>query len=176
MTVGEDQNKNRYKNWQLCSIWKFPLCDHGTIKLAHNYVCFINPWINLLMFCLRSLVYTTTRYLNFSTYCSVMPLSVHCLGFVERHNTSVFLVLIFNPARSHVPNNRSSACWKSCSDDASSTKLFAKSKRLILQLPIVTLSSTRLWLSIQFIHTMKMRGRQTNAKREFWSKIRDILL
>jgi len=36
---------------------------------------------------------------------------------------------------------------------ASSTKSFAKSKRLILQFPTVTPSSTRLWFSIQFMLT-----------------------
>jgi len=63
----------------------------------------------------------------------------------------VFLALIFILARSHAVENRSSACWRLCWDDASSTKSSAKSKRLILQLPTVTPSSTRLWLSIQFM-------------------------
>jgi len=48
----------------------------------------------------------------------------------------------------HAAENRSSAGWRLCWDDASSTKSSAKSKRLILQLPTVTRSSTRLWLFI----------------------------
>ena len=41
----------------------------------------------------------TPRYLNFSTCCSVLPLTcrIHCLGFLERHNTSIFLNLILVP-------------------------------------------------------------------------------
>ena len=57
------------------------------------------------------------------------------------------------PDWSHAAENRSSAC--SCSAGASSTKSPAKSKRSILQLPIVTPSSTRLWLYIQFLKTMR---------------------
>ena len=46
---------------------------------------------------------------------------------------------------------RLSACWRPCSEDASSTKPPAKSKRLIVQLPTVTPLLTRLWLFVQFI-------------------------
>ena len=63
---------------------------------------------------LPSLANTTSRYVNIFTCCSVLPLTcrIHCLGFVERHSTSVFLVLIFIPARSHAAESRSSACWR----------------------------------------------------------------
>ena len=93
-----------------------------------------------LIFPLFSLNFTCYNVLRFTC-------NVHCLGFVERYNTSVILVRIFIPARPHAVENRSSACWKLCWDDASSTKLSAKSKRLILQLLTMTPSSTRLWLS-----------------------------
>ena len=36
--------------------------------------------------------------------------SIHCLCFVERHNTSVFSVIIFILARSHAAEKWSSAC------------------------------------------------------------------
>jgi len=74
------------------------------MKLTQNYVSFINLCINrLASLRLSSLVNTIPRYLKFSTCCSVLPLtcSVHCLGFIERHNTSIFFVLIFVPAQSH---------------------------------------------------------------------------
>ena len=53
-------------------------------------------------------------------------------------------MLIFIPAWSHAAANRSSACWRHCSEDASSTKSSAKRKQLILQLPTVTPSLTQL--------------------------------
>jgi len=40
-------------------------------------------------------------------------------------------------------------------------KLSANTKRLILQLPTVTLSTTRMWVSIQFIQNMKRSGNST---------------
>jgi len=60
-------------------------------------------------------------------------------------------VLIFILAWSHAAKNWSSACWRPCWEDASSTKSSEKRKRLILQFQTVTPSSTRLWLSIQFM-------------------------
>ena len=48
-------------------------------------------------------------------------------------------------------------CW----ENASSTKLSVKSKRVILQLPIVTSSSTRLWLSIQLMWCRLWKGALT---------------
>jgi len=32
MTIKEDRNKYRFWNWQLCSIWNFPLCHDRTIS------------------------------------------------------------------------------------------------------------------------------------------------
>ena len=135
ITIGKDPNKNRFKNWQLSGVWKLPFCDHRAIKLTKNCVSLTNPWINLLALPSATPKYNP-RYLNF-TSCSVLLLtcSFYCLAFRERHNASVFLVLIFIPARSYAAENRSSACWRPCSENASSTKLSEKSKRLILQLP-----------------------------------------
>ena len=104
--------------------------------------------VSISLLRLPSLIITTPRYLNFSTCCSGLPFtcSVHCLGLLERHNISVYLVLIFIPARLHAAENRPKECWRPCWEDASSTKSSAKSNRLTLQLPTVTPSSTQLWL------------------------------
>jgi len=114
MTIGKDQNTNRFENWQLCGVWKLPFCGHRSIKPTHNNVSLINPCINLMALCLPSIVNTTPRRLNLSTCCSVLSFTcrMHCLGFVERHSTSILLVLIFILARSHAAENRSSACWR----------------------------------------------------------------
>jgi len=129
MTTGEDRNTDEFKNWQHCGVWKFPFCHHRAIKLTLELS--LNIRVSNSLFRLPSLVNTTTRYVNFSTCCSVLLLtcSVHC----------VFLALMFIPAWSHAAANRSRiAYWRTCSEDASSTKSSAKSKRLILQLPTVT--------------------------------------
>jgi len=46
MTTGEDRNKDRCKNWKLCSLLKLAFCHHGEIKLTQNCVCSTNPCIN----------------------------------------------------------------------------------------------------------------------------------
>ena len=78
--------------------------------------------LSIFLSCLPSLANTTPPYLNFLTCCCVLLLtcSVHWLGFLKRHNTSVFLVLIFIPTWSHATESRSSACWRPSSQDASS--------------------------------------------------------
>ena len=47
--IGEDRNKDGFKNWQLCSVSKLPFCDHRTIRLTQNCVCFTNLYIKLLV-------------------------------------------------------------------------------------------------------------------------------
>jgi len=32
MITGEDRSKYRFKNWQLCGVWKLPFCDHRTSR------------------------------------------------------------------------------------------------------------------------------------------------
>ena len=61
-------------------------------------------------------VNTIPRYLNVFTCCSVYPLTcrIHCLGRLERHDTSIFLVLIFDPTWSYASENRSNASWSPC--------------------------------------------------------------
>ena len=46
MTTGEDRNKDPYKNWKLCGLWKLPFRHHGALKLTESCVCFTNPCIN----------------------------------------------------------------------------------------------------------------------------------
>ena len=74
--------------------------------------------------CLRSLVYNllvrpsvTRKYhpkvLEFFHRLQCSSYSVPWLGFLERRNTSVFLVLVFIPTWSHAAENLSSACcWR----------------------------------------------------------------
>jgi len=57
--------------------------------------------ISISLFRLPLLVNTTPRRcLNFSSCCSLLPLtcSTHCHGFTQKHNTSFFLVMMFIPA------------------------------------------------------------------------------
>jgi len=82
-----------------------------------------------ILFRLSSLVNNIPRYLNFSTCCSVILLtcSIHWLEIVERRSTSSDLVVLsFIPAWSHAAGNRSSWCWRPCTEDGSRTKLSAK--------------------------------------------------
>ena len=91
---------------------------HGAIKFTQNCVCFTNPCINSFVPIL-SLVNTTPRCLKVSNCCSAFLLTcrIHCLGCLERHNTSTFLVLIFVPACSHEADNQSNECWRPCWED-----------------------------------------------------------
>jgi len=148
-----ERNKDGIQNWQLCSVWMFQLWHHRVIKLKRRFVFTLAIRISIPLFCLLPPVNGNPGCLNFSTSSSVLLLTcrVHWLGFLERHNTSVALVLIFLSAYSHAENKRSRACWRPCSEDASSTKSSTKSKRLIRQLTTVTHSSTQLWQSIQFM-------------------------
>jgi len=49
MFTGEDRNKDPFKNWKLCGLWKLPFSHQGAIKLTQNCVCFINSCINLFV-------------------------------------------------------------------------------------------------------------------------------
>jgi len=62
-TVGEDRNKVRLKNCQLCGIWKLPFCDHRAIELTQVCVCFTNH-VSISLFLFTSFVNTTPRYLT----------------------------------------------------------------------------------------------------------------
>ena len=113
------------------AIFKSSCFRHGATKLTQSCVCLRNPSINLFVSISATREYhrKVLRYLNF-TCCRVLPLTcrIHCFGRLERHNTSVFLGLIFVPAWMHAAENRSSAFWRPCCEVVSSTKSFAKSK------------------------------------------------
>ena len=49
MTTGENRNKDRFKNWKLCVLWKFPFRHHRAIKLKQNCVWFTNPCLNIFV-------------------------------------------------------------------------------------------------------------------------------
>jgi len=51
--------------------------------------------------------------------------------------------------------NRSSACRRPCSKDATNTKSFAESKRLIMRFPAMTPTSTRLFIHKYTVHFQK---------------------
>jgi len=72
MTLGKDQNKDWFEKWQLCCVLQLLFCCHRAVKLAQKCVSFTNPCIDLLAH-LPSLVNTTSRYLNYSTCCNVLP-------------------------------------------------------------------------------------------------------
>ena len=74
-----------------------PFCDHRWSSRRSAFalpnrelIAFVPPFVTRAY---------PPRYLNFSTCCSVMSLtsSAHCFAFLERHDTSVFLVVIFIP-------------------------------------------------------------------------------
>ena len=105
MTVCEDQHKDWLKNWQLCIGRKLTLCDHRVIKLMQNCIHALPICELILLFCLLSLINTTLRYMNFSTWCSALLFicSVHWLGFLDIYLG--LLVLIFIPAWSPADEN-----------------------------------------------------------------------
>ena len=165
MIIGEARSKDRFKNWRLCGVWQLPFCDHRAVKLTRNCVCFTNPCINLPVTPSVSHEYHPKILELFDLLQYIVTCSTHWLGFLERHNASVYLALILIPAWSRAVENRLNACWRFSSEDASSSKSSAKSKRLILQLPTVTPSSTRLLLPIQFLQTMKRSRDNTHPCR-----------
>ena len=36
MTTGEDRNKDQFKSWNLCGLWKYPFRHHGALKVTQN--------------------------------------------------------------------------------------------------------------------------------------------
>ena len=103
--------------------------------------------------CIPSFVNATPRYLNFSICFNDTPPTCreHWTGFLKRCRISVLKALIFIPAVSLAAAKLFHACWRPDSRETRKTKSSAKSSRLILHHPIVTHSSVRLNLSIQFM-------------------------
>ena len=105
--------------------------------------------------CLPSLVNATPRYLN--NKCLLQCCSIHLqhalIRVFERRSAgaSVLAVLIFIPAVSHASTKLFNARRRADAVEKSRSNSSANSRRLILQLPIVTHSSAWLHLSIQFM-------------------------
>jgi len=101
-------------------------------SLTPSCDCFPNPCFHLPSR-LPSRMNSTRKYLNFSTCCSIFPLTcnTHWFGYLDWHNTSVFLVLISILAWSQASENGWSACWRPWWEDASSNKSSTNNKRLI---------------------------------------------
>jgi len=97
----------------------------------------------------------------------MLTCSGHWFWFSERHNTLINLVLIYipRPPCSHAAENRSSACRRPCSKDATNTKSFAESKRLILHFPAMTPTSTRLFIHIMYSTFSKRSVHSTHSCR-----------
>jgi len=147
MTTDEDRNKDRFKNWKFCILWKLSFRHHGAIRLTQNCVCFTNPCINPFVPTLITREYHH-KVLERLRLLQCIPLTCrkHYFGRLKIHNTSIFLGLIFVPSWLHAAESRSDACWRPCCEDPRTQYQFVRKK-----LPTVTHLSTRLWLSIQFI-------------------------
>jgi len=117
MTIREHRYKDRFENWQLCCVLKLPFCHHRAIKLTQICFWFNNPRIDLLD--------------PSSVAHECHPKVLKLLSLLHLF----FSLLIFIPGWLHAAENRSSECWRPCSEDANRTKLSGKSKQLILQLP-----------------------------------------
>ena len=65
---------------------------------------------------MANLATLTPRYSNVSTCCSAFPHTcrIHCLGRLERHNASIFLVLTSVPGWSDAEEKQSNACCRPC--------------------------------------------------------------
>jgi len=133
MATAEVQNKDIFKNWQLCSVWKLPFRQHRSIKLSQNSICFTNPCINL--------------FVSPSVICEYHPKVLEALYLLqcmaghlqhappwvsEETDYLAFLVLIFILPWSYAAIKRSRARWRPCWEDARSTESFTKCKQLIL--------------------------------------------
>jgi len=75
------------------------------------------------------------------------------------------LIYIPCPPCSHAAENRSSACRRPCSEDATNTKSFAESKRLILHFPAMTPTSTRLFIHVIYSTFSKRSVHSTHSCR-----------
>jgi len=179
MNIGKDRNKDRWKN-DSCAAFEISRFVATERSSSRRIALALPIRVSISSPHLPSLVNrlpTTPRYLKFSNCHSLLALtcSIHCLGFAGRRSNSVLLVLIFILTLTHAAENRSCAFWKLYWEDASSTKLSAKSKQLILQLPTLTVTSTRLWLFIQFLQCRLRKGvvtahalAESNTNGERW--------
>jgi len=132
MTTGENRNKDRFKNWKLCVLWKPPFRHYGTITLTQICVCFNNPCINLSVSDFRHSWIPPQK-----TWTS-LPAAVYFRSLAEYLPRACcetkylhFIVLIFVPAWSHAAENWSNACWRSCWEDPLMQYQFVRKKQTV---------------------------------------------
>ena len=130
MTTGEDRNKDRFKHWKHRGLWKLPFRNHRSIKLTQNCTCFTNPCINLFVPTSVTRKYHP-KVLECLHLLQCISAHLHCLGRLERHNTSSVLVLIFVPSWSHAAQNRSNACRRPCWEDPCMQYQFVRKKQTV---------------------------------------------
>ena len=109
MTEGDDPNKDGFKA-EICGVWKLSFCGHRAMMLTKHCVYSSSPSINL--FVLPSITrgreyHPKVLELLQLLQCNATHLQKTLPEFLGRHNTSVFLVLIFVLAWSHAAENQS---------------------------------------------------------------------
>jgi len=126
MTIREDRNKDRLKADSSAVFWKFRSLDQSAMKFTKNVV-FLCQLVYLSLF--PAFPYSwIPNYFNWSS----------------RASSSVQPSRMFYHSRASASASRSSACWRPCSENASSKKLSTTSKLLILQL--LTMTPAWAWL------------------------------
>jgi len=131
----------------------FKRSRYVTIELwSSRRTAFASPIrVSIHLFLLPSLVHTIPRDLIL-TYYSVFSLTCrkHCLGCLERYHASIFLVLIFVPARLYAAENRSKVCWKPCWEAPCMQYQFVRKKQMVH--PAVPNSDTHVDASVTVCH------------------------
>jgi len=103
--IGEDRKKDRFENWQ-CAVFESSRFVTTEWETSCKTASIISIRVSIAFYHISSLVNTTQCTWTSrpaTVYCRLLAV---CLGFPERHSTSVFLVLIFIPnwvARSGKP-------------------------------------------------------------------------
>jgi len=144
-TVDHDPNTNRFEKWQLCGVWKLLLCEHRTLTLTQNWVCFTNPCINL--FVPSSVTLLDLLYL---LQCNAAHLQHTLLrAFGETYYVGPIRGCFQTGAVAR-RWNESNVCWRHWWVDASSAQIFVKRIQWILKSINSDTSWTRLLLFIQF--------------------------
>jgi len=92
-----DRNKDRFINWQLCSVWKLPLCDHNRVHRdnAELRLLYQSVYQYLCSTCRHSWIPPQGTWTSRPVAMSSRTLQHTLLGFLEIHNTSVCSELIF---------------------------------------------------------------------------------
>ena len=155
MTIGQGQNKYRFKNWKLSSVLKLLFSGHRAI--SSRRIAFAFPIrMSVSVFRFPSLANNTPKFLNFSTCCSVTPYFKRALRWVSGRDMifrSFWCWFSFWMHGSQAGENKPSTCWGPRSEGISSAKSSVKSGQLPLQLPAVTSWSIQLWIQYAFANS-----------------------